>query len=368
MSLYESIVRPMLFKLPPETAHELGLGLLRLGLGAPPARFAVKKVLQSEGFGELERFGLKFPNPLGVAAGFDKNGRVVDHLASLGFGFVEVGTVTLEPQSGNPKPRIFRLPQDKALINRLGFNNEGAKAIAERLSSRTHGCVLGVNIGRNRDVPNEDAVGNYIETFRLVQPVADYVTVNVSSPNTPGLRDLQTGESLDTLLSELSKCNDGFEAPKPILLKIAPDLSEDQVGEVVEAALRNGVAGIVATNTTIGREGLRTPEEELKKIGPGGLSGMPLANKSCSIIRKVYRLSEGKLPIIGVGGIFTAEDAFAKVAAGASLLQSYTGFVYGGPWFARRVNSGLAKILKDRGFNSLDEAVGTKAEKKKAAP
>jgi dihydroorotate dehydrogenase len=359
MPLYESILRPLLFKLPPETAHELGLGLLRLGLGVPPARFAARKSCETEGFDKLERFGLKFANPLGMAAGFDKNGRVTSQLSALGFGFVEVGTVTLEPQSGNPKPRMFRLPLDQAIINRLGFNNEGAKAISDRLCDRKDGCVVGINIGKNRDVPNDEAVDNYLETFKLVHPVADYVAVNVSSPNTPGLRELQSADALEVLLSELSKCNEDFEVRKPILLKIAPDLNEEQVGEVVDAAIRCGIAGIIATNTTVGREGLRTSEEEIKKIGPGGLSGKPLSNRSCSVIRKVFKLSDGKLPIIGVGGIFTAEDAFAKIAAGASLLQAYTGFVYGGPWFARHINQGLLRILKEKGFNGLDEAVGT---------
>lgn len=364
MSLYESILRPLLFRLPPETAHELGLGLLRHGLGMAPARFAAKKSCETEGFGKIERFGLKFPNPLGVAAGFDKNGVVVEQLSALGFGFVEVGTVTLDPQGGNPKPRVFRLPQDQALINRLGFNNDGAEEIAGRLAAAKRSCVIGVNIGKNRDIPNEEAVENYLATFRLVHPVADYIAVNVSSPNTPGLRDLQAADALDTLLSELAKCNRSFETQKPILLKIAPDLTEKQVGEMVEAAMENRIAGIIATNTTIGREGLRTSEADLKKIGPGGLSGKPVANRSCSVIRKVYRFSDGRLPIIGVGGIFTAEDAFAKVAAGASLLQAYTGFVYGGPGFAKRINSGLVEILKRKGFGSIDEAIGTKAARK----
>ena len=368
MSFYESILRPILFRLPPETAHDLGISMLKLSLGVPPTGFLYRKSCETWEFGTLERFGLKFRNPLGVAAGFDKNGRIPGQLASLGFGFVEVGTVTLDPQVGNPKPRVFRLPADRALINRLGFNNDGAAAVCGRLAEKPECAVIGVNIGRNRDVPNEEAVENYLATFKLVQPVADYVAVNVSSPNTQGLRDLQSPEMLDELLSELRKCNEEAETSKPILLKIAPDLTEDQVNGIVETAMKNGIAGIIATNTTTGREGLRSGEEQLKKAGPGGLSGAPLASKSCSVIRKVFRASKGALPVIGVGGIFSGADAFNKIAAGASLLQAYTGFVYRGPGFAKKVNRELSEILRKKGFSSVDEAVGTRAEKTRAAP
>lgn len=358
MSLYESVLKPLLFRLPAETAHEMGAAFLRAGLSLRPVRTAIADRCGEDSPGPVERFGLKFPNPLGVAAGFDKNGKMVRELAALGFGFVEVGTVTLRPQEGNPKPRLFRLPKDQALINRLGFNNEGARAVADRLSKTERTCVVGVNIGRNKDVGNRDAVENYLETFRIVHPVADYITVNVSSPNTPGLRELQEGSALDELLSALMECNERFLERRPVLLKIAPDLDEDQIGSVVEAAERNGISGLIATNTTIRREALATSREEVEKIGEGGLSGRPVAERSTEVIRTIRRLSEGRMPVIGVGGIFSAEDAFEKIAAGACLVQAYTGFVYRGPGFAHAVNRGLTDILKAKGLESIDEAVG----------
>lgn len=358
MSFYESVLKPVLFTLPPEIAHDLGMRMLRAGLGLGPVRSIVAKRTSADGVGPVERFGLTFANPLGIAAGFDKNGKAAGPLAALGFGFVEVGTVTLEPQPGNPKPRLFRLAKDEALINRLGFNNEGARAVARRLERHRPVCVLGVNIGRNKDVSNEAAVSNYLETFKLVHPVADYIAVNVSSPNTPGLRDLQGAEALNSLLEALQECNEGFKETRPILLKIAPDLTDDGIGAAVDAAISKKVSGIIATNTTTGREGLQTPEDEIAKIGAGGLSGRPIRRRSCDVIRQVRRFSNGKLDIIGVGGIFTAEDAFEKITAGASLVQAYTGFVYRGPGFARDVNEGLTGILKDRGFHTLDDAVG----------
>lgn len=339
-----------MFGLNAERAHELGIEALKLGFGGSTS-------LDPEGeFGEIERFGLKFANPLGIAAGFDKNGVVVNQLASMGFGFVEVGTVTYEPQAGNPKPRLFRVPGDQALINRLGFNNDGAFVIAERLKDLKRQCVVGINIGKNKDVPNEEATDNYLKSFDLVHPVADYVGVNISSPNTPNLRDLQKAESLDELLGALQKRNRELSV-KPLLVKIAPDLTEFEIEAIVDIALKYKVHGIIATNTTISRDGLKTIDVD--KIGPGGLSGRPLTKRSTDVISTIYRYSKGDLPVIGVGGVFTADDAFEKIAAGASLLQAYTGFVYGGPSFARDVNIGLAGILKERGFKSLDEAVGS---------
>ncbi|HUF03941.1 MAG TPA: quinone-dependent dihydroorotate dehydrogenase [Aridibacter sp.] len=358
MSLYESLLKPLLFRLPPERAHEIGASFLRAGLAFGPVRSAVARRCGEGAPGPLERFGLTFPNPLGVAAGFDKNGKMVRELSALGFGFVEVGTVTLRPQEGNPKPRLFRLPKDRALINRLGFNNEGAEAVAERLSRTDRDCVVGVNIGRNKDVENRDAVENYLATFRIVHPVADYITVNISSPNTPGLRELQEGSALDELLSALAACNESTETKRPILLKIAPDLDDGQIRSIVEAAERNGIAGLIATNTTTGREGLETSTEEIERIGAGGLSGSPVARLSTEIIETIRSISGGRMPVIGAGGIFSAGDAFEKIAAGACLVQAYTGFVYRGPGFARAVNRGLAEILKARGFASVDEAVG----------
>lgn len=355
-----------MFRLDAERAHEIGIKALESGLAAP---FYCDNDF---GFGQIERFGLKFANPLGLAAGFDKNGVVVNQLASLGFGFVEVGTVTFNPQKGNEKPRIFRLPDDNALINRLGFNNDGAEVIATRLSKLQRRCVVGVNIGKNKNVPNEEAVEDYLACFEIAHPVADYVAINISSPNTPNLRELQKSENLEELLGALQQRNKvlslnaertlkkppegGTQNSKPLLVKIAPDLSETEIEVIVDIVLRLRLAGIIATNTTVSRENLKT-----KIHGTGGLSGKPLANRSNEVISTIYRYSKGKLPIIGVGGMFTAEDAFAKIAAGASLLQAYTGFVYGGPTFAREINSGLAGILKERGFKSIDEAVGSGA-------
>jgi|ERR1043166_2718248 dihydroorotate dehydrogenase len=348
--LWEKLVRPLMFRLDAERAHELGLKALQLGLGNFVSGEAACE------FEEIERFGLNFANPLGVAAGFDKNGVVVNQLVSFGFGFVEVGTVTYEPQPGNPKPRLFRLPEDNALINRLGFNNEGAVTIATRLKKLDRRCVVGVNIGRNKGIRNEEATENYVECFEIIHPVADYVAVNISSPNTPGLRELQRSESLEDLVSKLTKKNADLGA-KPLILKIAPDLTEADIESIVDVALRYRLSGVIATNTTTAHDGLTS--KGLGRIGDGGLSGMPLAKRSNEIISMVYRYSKGGLPIIGVGGIFTADDAFQKIAAGASLLQAYTGFVYGGPSFAREVITGLAVILKERGFQSLDEAVGS---------
>ncbi len=340
----------MMFGLDAERAHEIGNAALKLGLG----NFGLPS--DKAEFGEIDRFGLKFANPLGVAAGFDKNGVVVNQLASLGFGFVEVGTVTFEPQPGNPKPRLFRLPQDKALINRLGFNNEGALAIAERLKKLDRKCIVGINIGRNKDVPNEEATENYQKCFEVIHGVADYVAVNISSPNTPNLRELQQAAGFAELIGALQKRNAELGS-KPLFVKIAPDLNEGEIEAIVDIALSYELSGVVATNTTIARNGLVTKNVEL--IGDGGLSGKPLMKLSTDLIATIFRYSKGKLPIIGVGGIFTAEDAFAKIAAGASLLQAYTGFVYGGPSFASDINVGLAAMLKEGGFKTLDEAVGS---------
>jgi len=296
----------------------------------------------------------------------------------LGFGFVEVGTVTLAPQPGNEKPRLFRLPEDKALINRLGFNNQGAERIAKRLGKIKRNCVVGVNIGKNKDVPNEAAVENYLRCFDQIHGVADYVAINISSPNTPNLRELQQAANLEELLRALQERNTVLssrfsgpnteDSPKlppegdtqnamPLLVKIAPDLSESEIEAIVDICSRFNISGIIATNTTVEREGLKT--SNAKRFGSGGLSGKPLAKRSNQVISAIYRYSKGKMPIIGVGGVFTAEDAFEKIAAGASLVQAYTGFVYGGPSFAADINSGLSKLIRDRGFSHIDEAIGS---------
>lgn len=358
LNFYKKIIRPVLFKIPTETAHELGLNVLRFGLGSEFLQKQFAKKYACNEFGELKRFGLTFKNPFGIAAGFDKNAVVANQLAALGFGFVEVGTVTFHAQPGNKKPRLFRLPEDRALINRAGFNNNGAAKLVERLKKSRPRCVVGVNIGKSKIVPVENAAEDYLKSFDLAHDVADYIAVNVSSPNTPNLRELQKAESLEKLLSALQNRNQEKSA-KPLLVKIAPDLSENEIEAIADICLKLNLSGIIAANTTISRENLKTGKREVEKIGAGGLSGKPLRENSNRVIRQIYKYTKGKMPIIGVGGIFTAEDAFEKIAAGACLIQAYTGFVYQGATFARDINSGLAKILREKSFRTLDEAVGS---------
>lgn len=368
MSLYSSIIRPILFRLPAESAHEFALRLLSLALKNESVRHAAERRFQRSPFGNLKRFGLTFRNPVGLAAGFDKNGTAADLMCPLGFGFIEVGTVTRESQPGNPKPRIFRLPRDRALINRLGFNNCGAKALMKNLKQHGSDCVLGINIGKSRSVAIEDAIPDYLKTFEVVYDLADYLAVNVSSPNTPHLRELQQPEMLEELLAALQKRNQklaekhSLSTTKPLLLKIAPDLNAYEIASIVEIAARANVAGIIATNTTVSRDGLQSSPARIKASGDGGLSGAPLRNRSNEVIQMIYRLTNGSLPIIGVGGVFTAEDAWEKICAGASLIQLYTGFIYEGPGIARDINEGLRRILSKEGFVSLDEAVGSRAQ------
>jgi dihydroorotate dehydrogenase len=365
--LYRKILRPVLFRLPPESAHELALHSLSLTLRTRWARKLASARYHRAPFGEVERFGLKFSNPLGIAAGFDKNGTAAQGLAALGFGCVEVGTVTHLPQPGNPRPRLFRLPLDRALINRAGFNNDGAAAVAEHLATHRPDCVLGINIGKSRTVALEDAVTDYLASFELVHQHADYLVVNVSSPNTPNLRELQRPEALKALLSALQKRNQELanahprKRPVPLLVKIAPDLNQQDLEAIVETAEQAKLAGIIATNTTTSRAGLMSAPELVKACGEGGLSGAPLRSRSTEMIAALYRLARGRLNIIGVGGIFNAEDAWEKVSAGASLIQLYTGFIYRGIGIARDINMGLAEILAKQGFRTLDEAVGCRA-------
>lgn len=370
--LYRSVVRPVLFRLAPETAHELALHALTFALKPEGVRRLVERRLRREPFGKLERFGLSFSNPVGLAAGFDKNGAAARELAALGFGFLEVGTVTHLAQAGNPQPRLFRLPQDRALINRQGFNNEGAAALAARLRRARPDCVLGINIGKSRAVEVEDAVADYLASFEIVYPHADYITVNVSSPNTPALRELQRADALNALLTALQTRNREMTLDAgrttagrvPLLLKIAPDLDERELELIVDVARRTEIDGIIATNTTTARSNLaHTPAGVVSAIGAGGLSGSPLRTRSTEVIRALYRLSRGEIKIIGVGGIFNAADAWEKICAGASLVQLYTGFIYEGLTAARNINEGLAEILRREGFRTLDEAVGCLAGK-----
>ena len=367
--LYRSLLRRLLFRLPPETAHELALQTLA---SAP----RLSKLLGGSSaneipFGRLERFGLNFSNPVGLAAGFDKDGIALPGLAELGFGFIEAGTVTLHPQPGNERPRLFRLPRDQALINRAGFNNKGAAAFAQRVAAQKQQrgeYVLGVSIGKSKIAPLDEAVEDYLQSFTIVHPVADYVAVNVSSPNTPGLRDLQQAHQLETLLTalqqrnkELSKQNNlGKELP--LLVKLSPDIAAADLEEIAAVAHKTSIAGIIATNTTISREGLKSSAEEVQACGAGGLSGLPLRVPSNRMISRLYKLTSGSIPLIGVGGIFSAEDTWEKICAGASLVQLYTGFIYQGPGIVAEINKGLQEILKREGMRSLDEAVGCRAE------
>jgi dihydroorotate dehydrogenase len=366
--IYRSLLRPILFCLSPEAAHELALGSLSFFLGATPIRKAVAARHRGWSIGPIRRFGLEFVNPIGLAAGFDKNGTAAAALSALGFGFIEVGTVTSEPQSGNEKPRLFRLASDHALINRLGFNNCGAARLAENVSRHRPDCVLGVNIGKSRSVAIADAIPDYLASFTAVYDAADYLAVNVSSPNTPNLRELQRRELLEELLSALQTRNDelakakSLPERKPLLVKIAPDLSEADLEAIIEVALRAEVAGIIATNTTVSRDNLRGLPADVRACGEGGLSGAPLRSRSNDVISLIHRLTRGQLPIIGVGGVFTAEDAWEKICAGASLVQLYTGFIYEGPSVAKRINEGLAEILEREGFKSLDDAIGCNAK------
>lgn len=364
--VYRSLVRRLLFSLPPETAHELALHSLSLLRPKLINDFITRRYPRSSL--PINRFGISFPNPVGLAAGFDKDGVALQPLATLGFGSIEAGTVTFHAQPGNPRPRLFRLPEDKALINRAGFNNAGAAAFAKRVKRERPGCVLGVSIGKSKITPLEKATEDYLASFELVYEVADYVAVNVSSPNTPQLRELQQSEQLSSLLSALQARNRELqeihqrERPMPLLVKLSPDLAREQLEMIVDVIVRLQIDGVIATNTTIARDHLRTDAGRMAKFGEGGLSGAPLRQTSTRMVADLYELTKGRVPIIGVGGIFTAQDAWEKIAAGASLVQLYTGFIYRGPGIAREITQGLRRILSREGFVNLDEAVGCRAE------
>ncbi|REJ34735.1 MAG: dihydroorotate dehydrogenase (quinone) [Bacillota bacterium] len=357
------LVRPMLFRMDPEQAHERVRGLQEAVEAGRALRQALaRRFTVDHPALQVEAFGLRFPNPVGLAAGFDKDARAPRALAALGFGFIEVGTVTPRPQPGNPRPRLFRLPADEALINRMGFNNEGAAAAAARLG-RAHPVPVpvGVNIGRNRATPNERAAEDYLECLRVLFPHAAYAVINVSSPNTPELRDLQAAAALGRLLAAVQAENRALSrkhgrAPLPVLVKIAPDLDREGLAAVVDAAATHGAAGIIAVNTTVNRSGLRRPAHEA-----GGLSGRPLAARALRITAAVHRLTGGRLPVIGVGGIFSARDAYERIRAGATLVQVYTALIYRGPGLARRINRGLVQLLERDGLGRITEAVGLDA-------
>jgi len=359
---YRLLFQPLLFQFDPEHAHTLTLQLLQRLAQAmsllklwprwqPPEPVAL----------QMQVAGLRFPNPVGLAAGFDKNATAVAAFPVLGFGFVEIGTVTPRAQAGNALPRLFRLPADDAVINRMGFNNDGAATVARRLKLSPGHIPIGVNLGKNADTPLELALTDYCSCLATLYGVGDYVVVNVSSPNTPGLRELQSHAYLNNLLSGVQTCNRSLARarqapPRPLFVKIAPDLEPEALDRIVEAVQTCELDGIIATNTTISRDGLTTPTHE-----PGGLSGRPLQQRSTEVVRYLYRRVQGRIPIIGVGGIFSADDAYEKICAGASLVQLYTGLIYRGPGLPRHINAGLVRLLQRDGLTHLSEALGSRA-------
>jgi len=363
--LYKTLVRPLLFLKDPEKTHEQTLALLsKLSFleGALEQLFAVGDSRLQVSLGPLT-----FPNPVGLAAGFDKNGIAIRTWPGFGFGFMEIGAVTAHRQAGNPRPRLFRLPKDQALINRLGFNNEGAESVGARLESmQKHGgrleIPLGINIGRSKIVETKDAAADYLYTFERLYPFGDYFTLNVSSPNTPNLRELQEKSLLKDLLEVIQAKNRELAGrlktkERPILVKIAPDMEFSQVDEILEVIESENVTGVIATNATAFlRENLVSSIDE-----PGGLSGRPLGARSTSFIRYIYKATQGRVPIIGSGGIFSAEDAYEKIKAGATAVQILTGFVYEGPGAVKRINQGLLGLMERDGFESISKAVGVKA-------
>lgn len=348
--------KPLLFNLSPEAAHTWTMRLFRIALSLPFSRRIFRQLFFVDN-PRLERrvMGLTFKNSVGLAAGFDKDGKYFEDLTALGFGFIEIGTVTPRPQDGNPKPRLFRLPEDEALINRMGFNNEGVASMVERLRQKRsntdlsrpyrEGVIIGGNIGKNKLTANEDAAKDYNYCFETLFDYVDYFVVNVSSPNTPNLRALQDREPLTALLAGLQDLNHKKPKPKPILLKIAPDLTDSQLDDILEIVKETKLAGLVATNTTISRSNLKTYPLSIETIGMGGLSGKPLTSRSTEVIRYLRKNGGSNLVIIGVGGIHSAADAAEKLAAGADLLQVYSGLVYEGPALVRKINEGLLRDL-----------------------
>ena len=343
--MYKKIIRPILFLVDPERIHSVintGMKVARcVGLGKVMDWCYNPRCLQME----TEFCGIKFPNKIGIAAGFDKNAEVYKILGNMGFGHVEIGTVTPRPQPGNPKPRLFRLPADSALINRMGFNNKGVENAVKNLRRRNHKIVIGGNIGKNSSTPNEKAVNDYLACFQALYDYVDYISVNVSCPNVTNLRELQGQESLEKILSALAEQRRQKAVYKPILLKISPDLNFQQIDESLVIIERYGIDGVVAANTSTTRDGLKTSKERIKEIANGGLSGLPLRDRSVEIIRYISQKTGGKLPIIGVGGTMSPADAIAKLEAGATLVQVFTGFIYYGPKLAKDVNKAVKLCL-----------------------
>lgn len=341
--MYKFLIKPFFFLFDPEKIHHFVFKTIKITFKIPGIKQLVKSRYTVKNK-KLERtvFGIKFPNPVGLAAGFDKDAKLFNELSCLGFGFIEIGTLTPVAQSGNPKPRLFRLPLDHGLINRMGFNNGGVEEAIIRLKKRDASVIIGGNIGKNKNTPNENAVSDYEKCFEALFPYVDYFVVNVSSPNTPNLRELQDKEPLTALLNHLVKLNLQKKTPKPILLKIAPDLTTTQLDEIIEIVGTSKIQGLIATNTTISRDQLKTSKEDLEKIGAGGLSGIPVKDRSTEVIRYICGKSNHSFPVIGVGGIHSADDAIEKLNAGASLVQIYTGFIYEGPALIKKINKKIA--------------------------
>lgn len=344
--MYKLIIRPFLFLIDAERVHHVVFSILKLK-GHFPGFKSLLRILFSYQDPRLNRqiLGLRFENPVGLAAGFDKDAKLIDELASFGFGFIEIGTLTPQPQPGNDKPRLFRLPQDQALINRMGFNNQGVLAAVERLKKRKSNVIVGGNIGKNKNTPNEKALDDYAYCFEALHPYVDYFVVNVSSPNTPGLRELQEKEPLRKLLAYVKSLSLSKANPKPVLLKISPDLTVEQLDDVIFILKETKTDGVIAANTTISRDGLRTEKNLVEKMGTGGISGKPLSNRSTEMIRYLRKELGKDYPIIGVGGIMSVDDALEKTKAGADLIQIYTGFIYEGPGFIKRINQKLASQI-----------------------
>lgn len=334
-------LRNILFWFDAETVHYFAMNLLRFCCSFSFIKTFLQKKFTPEGNFSKEVFGITFSNPIGLAAGFDKNAKYLKELETLGFGFVEIGTITPLPQNGNPKPRLFRLPKDKALVNRMGFNNEGAKAAAERIRSyrkkNKTSLIIGGNIGKNKITPNEDAWKDYEISFHELHDVVDYFVVNVSSPNTPGLRDLQQKDSLKKILTNLQQINQAKKIQKPLLLKISPDLNQHDLDDIIDLAMEIKLYGLVAANTTISRNNLITSEKEIAEIGAGGLSGKPLHEESTRITNYIHQRTKGAIPVISSGGIFSAEDVKEKFDNGAALVQVWTGFIYEGPAIVKKI-------------------------------
>ena len=342
--MYKFLVRPLLFSFDPEWVHYFTLNALKLLNKIPLSSWLLRKIYSYEDSSlEKELFGIKFKNPVGLAAGFDKNGKYIKEMSNLGFGFIEIGTITPKPQPGNPKKRLFRVKNDLAIINRLGINNDGSFMCAERLKKNNSNVVIGGNIGKNSTTSNENADADYIQNFETLHQYVDYFVLNVSCPNVSNFTKLQDVEFLKKLVPQLKKINSTKPKKKPILIKISPDLNRDQLDETIDLILSENLDGIIATNTTTTRENLKTNKSKIEEIGNGGLSGEPLKNKSTEVIRYISKKTNGNLPIIGVGGIMNSKDALDKIEAGADLIQLYTGFIYEGPSIVKKINQCLSK-------------------------